>query len=52
MDSAEERRVQALEEEVRQLRRFLEELLRALRTTDDLDGLKRALPSRLPLEKR
>ena len=41
-------RLRALEQEVRTLRAFADDLLGALRESDSLDQLKQAVPDRLP----
>jgi hypothetical protein len=45
-------RLRALEQEVRTLRAFVDDLLRALRESDSLDELKQAVPDRLPEPQR
>jgi hypothetical protein len=45
-------RLRALEEEVVTLRRFADDVLGALRESDSLDELKRAVPDQLPAAQR
>ena len=50
METGDERRVQALEDEVKNLRRFVDDLVKALEASKDVSTVARSL-RRLPMRK-